>query len=589
MTFQVGEYRAVRLLGHGASERIWLGEHATDGTAVVLTMFAPEQSTTCRREAELASSVDHPHLIGTLGVAVGDDRLAIVNRYAHGGSLQDVLAAAPLTPGQTVTVLAAITAALAGCHDIGLVHGGLSPAHIVFAADGKPLLASLGAVQAALEAGVPARLAPPYVCPELARGGAPTADGDMFALGSVALHCLTGYPAWPAQDLRDVVIQATLGQWPDPARAAGASDVLVWLIRQMLSDEPARRPSAAAVLRELRRAEPPLPLDLPDLVAGVQPAPAGAPELPQPGEGGPVAGQPPPGAGISWLAVAAAPSWSFVGADSTAESAADGAADDADSADGEPLLQVGASHGEGEHPEPAVLADIPRRGPGRHVRPGRPGPPGRGDRPAAHRRRAATSLIVVVAVTLIAGGSVALGLWWARIDTPDSAAELTAISTLVHPADMTNSGGLGTTTDTPAGTGSAGAAPDLAGTAAGEANWLAVIRNLDRLRSSAFTNRDPNALGSVYEPGSDALSADSERIADLAAAGYRVDGVEHDITAVVRLDQPGFVLIVTDSLPSYSIRDNSGAVVGRTGPRAAGSRTVRLIQVDDGYRIASVS
>ena len=83
----------------------------------------------------------------------------------------------------------------------------------------------------------------------------------MFSLGSVALFCLTGRSAWPADDTADVLVQSVGGVWPDVPDEA-APPRLVSLIRRMLAADPAARPEATAVLAELQRSGVALPVDL---------------------------------------------------------------------------------------------------------------------------------------------------------------------------------------------------------------------------------------------------------------------------------------------------------------------------------------
>ena len=62
-----------------------------------------------------------------------------------GGSLGQVVAQREhLTPGETVTVIAPIARALAGLHDLGVVHGDLSPGNVLLDSTGRPVLADLG-------------------------------------------------------------------------------------------------------------------------------------------------------------------------------------------------------------------------------------------------------------------------------------------------------------------------------------------------------------------------------------------------------------------------------------------------------------
>ena len=54
-------------------------------------------------------------------------------------------------PGEVVTIAAPLASALATAHGLGLVHGDVSPANVLFTADGMPLLADLGVARVAGE------------------------------------------------------------------------------------------------------------------------------------------------------------------------------------------------------------------------------------------------------------------------------------------------------------------------------------------------------------------------------------------------------------------------------------------------------
>ncbi|HET8589550.1 MAG TPA: protein kinase, partial [Nakamurella sp.] len=181
---------------------------------------------------------------------------------AAGGSLADLLRARlRLRWPEVLTVLIPLADALAAAHERGIVHGDLSAANVLFDRAGRPLLADLGAARAATEAGVPVAVTVTDVAPEVARGASPAPASDLFSLGSVALHCLSGGPAWPADDLQDVLIQSTAGQWPDPADVLGPPGLLD-VVRRLLDPEPARRGSAARAAVELRRVGEPEPVEL---------------------------------------------------------------------------------------------------------------------------------------------------------------------------------------------------------------------------------------------------------------------------------------------------------------------------------------
>ena len=467
---------------------------------------------------------------------------------------------------QVVTLLAAMSSALSYCHDqLGVLHGGLGPGRVLFAADGRPMLAGLGAVDAALAAGGDPPLVPGHVSPALARGRRPHPADDIFALGSVALESLCGAAAWPADEIHDVVIQSALGQWPAPDEScpAGLGD----LLRAMLARDPADRPSAADVYRRLATCGPPEPVDLLPIsaetgqaesampasaVAGREVADAseaahrpamrrrGRHAEPDENEPEPVAfgdqAPRPTFTPAGWLDAPIGPSWSL---------RAEGAPGDEDS------------------PPPLAVAPLPSsaRTIGRVRRPL--------DRRHAHRqpeRLRRTVLTCLVALAL-AAGSVLAGLWWASSD-----ATAGAVLPAVTPAASTE--------DSSTATAVAKSDP---------VDWSAVVTDLDRRRSAAFAANDASLLATVYTPGSAAMAVDVDRINQLVASGVRVNGLQHAITSVRLLDPATLRVEVVDSMPALPILDVNGAVVAHTAEQLVTTRVMRLIETAGDYRIVEVT
>ena len=100
--------------------------------------------------------------------------------------------------------------------------------------------------------------------------------------------------------------------------------------------------------------------------------------------------------------------------------------------------------------------------------------------------------------------------------------------------------------------------------------------------------RDPSLLDAVYTSDSAARSADAAVIATLRADGLRVSGAGHAVKTVKLLGGSPIRVAVNDSMPSYSVLDASGKVVGRTSPRAGATRVLVLVHTSAGYRISQV-
>ena len=173
------------------------------GAAVAVKVLVAGDPERQAREAALLGELDHPHLVRLVEVVHqprrgGEARVALVLELLAGGSLAALLARrGRLRPGEVVTAVAPVAAALAHAHEHGVVHGDLSPGNIVFTAEGRPVLTDLGVARVLGETAA-GEVTPAYVDPTVARGGAPGPASDVFGVAAAAFHALTGVAPWNA-------------------------------------------------------------------------------------------------------------------------------------------------------------------------------------------------------------------------------------------------------------------------------------------------------------------------------------------------------------------------------------------------------
>ncbi|MGY1707652.1 serine/threonine-protein kinase [Geodermatophilus sp. SYSU D00697] len=262
-------YRLEQLLGRGGSGEVWRAVPRSGGDPVAVKVLVAGDPERQAREAALLGELDHPHLVRLVEVVHqprrgGQPRVALVLDLLAGGSLAALLARrGRLRPGEVVTAVAPVAAALAHAHDRGVVHGDLSPGNIVFTADGRPVLTDLG-VGRVLGEDAAGEVTPAYVDPTVARGGAPGPASDVFGVAAAAFHALTGVAPWNAATPADTLRVAAEGRLPDLAELAPeAPEELLAVIGRGLSPEPHERGSAAAFALDLRHACRPEPVRLP--------------------------------------------------------------------------------------------------------------------------------------------------------------------------------------------------------------------------------------------------------------------------------------------------------------------------------------
>src|SRR5215217_1373878 len=256
-------------LGRGGSGEVWRAVPRRGGSPVAVKVLVAGDPERQAREAALLGELDHPHLVRLIEVVHqprrgGAPRVALVLELLAGGSLADVLARrGRLQPGEVVTAIAPVAAALAHAHGEGVVHGDLSPGNIVFTAEGRPVLTDLGVARVLGEAAA-GEVTPAYVDPTVARGGAPGPASDVFGVAAAAFHALTGIPPWNAAGPADTLAVAAAGVLPDLAELApDAPPGLVEVIGRGLAADPHDRGSAAAFALDLRHACRPEPVRLP--------------------------------------------------------------------------------------------------------------------------------------------------------------------------------------------------------------------------------------------------------------------------------------------------------------------------------------
>ena len=251
-------------LGDGGSGRVWRACRRADGLAVAVKLVRPGAGdaaalTAVLAEAGLLAGLRHQHVLHLYDVLPlgdpGDPTVAIVTQLAAGGSLAQVLRRRRLlSPGELVTVLHPVSAALGTLHRAGVVHGDVSPGNLLFRSDGMPLLGDLGTARVAGEQGLRGwgtAAQDGMVAPEVLEGFAATAESDVYQVGAVAWLCLVGERPGPGFD------RPVLGDL-----APALPPALVELVQGCMAPQPEDRPAADDVATALLGIVDPEPVEV---------------------------------------------------------------------------------------------------------------------------------------------------------------------------------------------------------------------------------------------------------------------------------------------------------------------------------------
>jgi serine/threonine-protein kinase len=251
-----GRYRLEKLLGAGASGRVFLATDEVAGRQVAIKMFfasgarggaAYERFV---REARLASTLRHPSLVEVYDVSV--ERGFLVMEYLPGGSLAVRLQAGErLTAPQIRRMALDIIGGLEAAHHRGVVHRDVKPANIFFDARGTAKLGDFGVAHLVdlgqtQTGGLIGTLA--YMSPEQITGASISISADLYALGVTLFEVVTGRLPFLGPDF----VAQHLGEEPPLASTVAEGIPHAWdaILSALLIKNPQDRTQTLADLRQ---------------------------------------------------------------------------------------------------------------------------------------------------------------------------------------------------------------------------------------------------------------------------------------------------------------------------------------------------
>jgi hypothetical protein len=191
-------YEGEQFLGKGAFGEVWLATDSNTGRKVAIKFYnhrgGLDWSLLSREVEKLRFLFNDRHVVQLLAVGWDSDPPYYVMEYLERGSLEDQLKAGPLPVREAVAMVREIAIGLTHAHGKGILHCDLKPANILLDQDGRPRLADFGQSRLAHEQ-YPALGTLFYMAPEQAdMKAAPDVRWDVYALGAVFYHLLTGHP-----------------------------------------------------------------------------------------------------------------------------------------------------------------------------------------------------------------------------------------------------------------------------------------------------------------------------------------------------------------------------------------------------------
>ena len=268
---QVGRYRIEGPLAAGGMGVVYRARQVELDKPVALKVIRPEWAADeefrarFKREARLAASLDHPHIVSPHDFGDEDGVLYVVMPLIEGDDLGAVIErSGPLPLERAADIVAQVAGALDAAHAKGLVHRDVKPANIVLGRRGGrefAYLTDFGVAKAISSETKLTRLGqlpgtPGYVAPEQINGDPVDARTDVYSLGCVLCEAVTGAVPFPRQTPAAMLIAHMTSAPPRVSELApGVPAAIDAVVDRALAKEPAQRfASAEAFARDLRAA-----------------------------------------------------------------------------------------------------------------------------------------------------------------------------------------------------------------------------------------------------------------------------------------------------------------------------------------------
>jgi len=251
---RLGGYTITRLVGHGGMGSVY--EAVQEGLKRrVAIKVLPEAAArdadflvNFKREAQAIAKLNHPNIVQIFDIDEDRGYHFFSMEYVDGESLADRLERKGRLPlPEAVQIVAQAAVALDYACERMLVHRDIKPSNLLLAERGGVKVADLGLLKSLEGTSVSmvrgTHGGPLYMAPEFAKNPRLVdCRSDIYALGAVLFHALTGRPPFRGSSTAEIILQHA--EAPMPSARALAPEVpqsVEGLLKKMCAKDPAER------------------------------------------------------------------------------------------------------------------------------------------------------------------------------------------------------------------------------------------------------------------------------------------------------------------------------------------------------------
>ena len=264
----LGDYELLEEIGCGGQGVVYRARQKSLNRTVALKVVSTGHWTKqprlkrFRLEAETAASLDDPNIVPIYEIGECDGSCYFSMKLVEGAPLDQLVRRELLPIRRTTELIAKLARAVHYAHLRGILHRDIKPGNILVDAKGEPHLTDFGLArltetESTVTGTIETLGTPSYMAPEQALGNNNqlTSATDVYGLGAVLYHLLTGHPPFAGGTTYDT-IRLLLETEPRQPRLWNPKidrDLTTICLKCLEKDPQRRYPSAFALAEDLDR------------------------------------------------------------------------------------------------------------------------------------------------------------------------------------------------------------------------------------------------------------------------------------------------------------------------------------------------
>ena len=261
-----GHLRLAERIGRGAFGEVYRAWDTRLDREVALKLLPAESSSGDRaasaiiHEGRLLARVRHPNVVTIYGAEQIGDRIGLWMEFVRGQTLEQVLNERKVvSAAEAIDVGLELSRAVAAVHDAGLLHRDIKTHNVMRAQDGRIVLMDFGTGRELGDDAFPDFAGTPlYLAPEVLQGQPATVRSDIYSLGVLLFHLVTGSYPVHARTVREIRRAHERGERAAVRTARpGVPSKLARVIERAIDPRPGRRyENADALAADLAALQP---------------------------------------------------------------------------------------------------------------------------------------------------------------------------------------------------------------------------------------------------------------------------------------------------------------------------------------------